>query len=252
MLKFENASVGYGQRVIIDDIDLDVKQGEIVTLIGPNGSGKSTILKTITKQLKLVSGNIFVADKNVFEIKDKELAKLVSMVMTERLNTELMTCREVVATGRYPYTNNMGILTPKDWEIVDSAIARVDAEEVTASDFMKISDGQKQRIMLARALCQEPQLMILDEPTSYLDLKYKLSLITTIKELSRKDKITIFMSLHELELAKAVSDRVICVKDNKIDRIGTSKEIFEGDYISKLFGVDLKQYSDALGIKWNF
>lgn len=252
MLKFENASVGYGQRVIIENISLEVNKSEIVTIIGPNGSGKSTLLKTITKQLKLLSGNVTFVDKSISDIKDKELAKIISMVMTERLNTELMTCRDVVATGRYPYTNNMGMLTKKDWEIVDKAIARVDAEEVLASDFMKISDGQKQRIMLARALCQEPQLMILDEPTSYLDLKYKLSLINTIKELATKDNITIFMSLHELELAKAVSDRIICVKDNKIDRIGTSKEIFEGDYISKLFGVDLKQYSDALGIKWNF
>lgn len=250
MLKFDKASVGYGKRVVVDNIDIDIKQGEIITLIGPNGAGKSTILKTITKQLEMIAGEIVLAQNNISRLNEKQLAELVSMVVTERLSTELMTCRDVVATGRYPYTGRLGILSSRDMKIVQGAIDRVEASEVADLDFMKISDGQRQRVMLARALCQEPQVMVLDEPTSYLDLKYKLSLINTIKELARRDKITIVMSLHELELANGISDRIICVKNNKVDKVGTPDEIFTKHYISCLFDVDVEKYETELGLSW--
>lgn len=238
MVLLENVAVGYNHKKIISDINMEIAPGEIVTLIGPNGSGKSTILKSIIGQLPLLNGSVYVDGKDVAKLKQAELARLISIVMTERVRTELMTCREVVATGRYPYTNCMGILGKEDDEKVAAAIERVRANEVAGSDFMQISDGQRQRVMIARALCQEPKLMVLDEPTSYLDIRYKLSILKTIKELAKKDGITIIMSLHELDMAEKVSDRVVCLKDGRIDKVGTPEEVFEKGYIKKLFDIE--------------
>ena len=157
-IRTEHLTVGYEKKPLIGDVNLSVRPGEILTLIGPNGSGKSTILKTITKQLKKLDGTVFLGENSMDELKDSQISKRLSMVMTERLRTELMSGREVVASGRYPYTGRFGILSKEDWVKVDEAIALVHAKEVQDQDFMKISDGQRQRLMLARAICQDTKI----------------------------------------------------------------------------------------------
>ena len=150
MLKTADLCAGYGRKVVISGVSFEVKAGQIVTLIGPNGSGKSTVLKTITGQLARLGGSISVLGKDLCDIPAAEAALHVSMVMTERIHPEYMTCRDVIATGRYPYTGKLGILSEADWRAVDEAIKLVHAEDVADSDFMRISDGQRQRVMLAR------------------------------------------------------------------------------------------------------
>ena len=167
-LTMRDLTVGYDRIPLIKNINLGVRPGEILTLIGPNGSGKSTILKTITKQLKTIGGSVFLGKESMRELTDSEISRHLSMVMTERIHTELLSGRDVVATGRYPYTGRLGILSQQDWKKVDEAIALVHAGEVQQQDFRRISDGQRQRLMLARAICQDTQVLILDEPTSYL------------------------------------------------------------------------------------
>ena len=173
-LTMRDLTVGYDRIPLIKNINLGVRPGEILTLIGPNGSGKSTILKTITKQLKTIGGSVFLGKESMRELTDSEISRHLSMVMTERIHTELLSGRDVVATGRYPYTGRLGILSQQDWKKVDEAIALVHAGEVQQQDFRRISDGQRQRLMLARAICQDTQVLILDEPTSYLDMGFKL------------------------------------------------------------------------------
>ena len=135
---------------------------DITAIVGPNGSGKSTILKTITKQLKTIGGSVFLGKESMRELTDSEISRHLSMVMTERIHTELLSGRDVVATGRYPYTGRLGILSQQDWKKVDEAIALVHAGEVQQQDFRRISDGQRQRLMLARAICQDTQVLILE------------------------------------------------------------------------------------------
>lgn len=169
------------------------------------------------------------------------------MVMTERLRTELMSGREVVASGRYPYTGRFGILSKEDWAKVDEAIALVHAGEVQDQDFMKISDGQRQRLMLARAICQDTKILILDEPTSYLDMGFKMDILTNIRMLARDKKMAVIMSLHELDLAQKVSDTVACVRGDRIDRIGTPEKIFAGNYVQELYGVADQSFDPVTG-----
>ena len=172
--QMKDLSVGYHGNVLIHDICTEIKKGEILTLIGPNGSGKSTILKSITKQLTLIGGKVTIGEKNLKDLSYKELATQMAVVLTQRAKPELMTCYEVVAAGRYPYTGRLGILTREDEKKTQEALEIVHATEYAEKSFEAISDGQRQRILLARAICQEPEVLILDEPTSFLDIRYKL------------------------------------------------------------------------------
>ena len=133
-------------------------------------------------------------------------------MLTERMKPELMTCHDVVATGRYPYTGRLGVLSREDENKVDEALMAVHAQELGIRNFLEISDGQRQRILLARAICQEPEVMILDEPTSYLDIRHKLELLEILRKMAKEKEITVIMSLHEIDLAQKISDKVVCVK----------------------------------------
>lgn len=240
--------VGYGKKVILSNVNLMAEPGRVLTLIGPNGSGKSTILKSIVKQLKSLGGVVYLNGKATSEMKEAEIAKSLSMVMTEHIHPELMSCRDVVATGRYPYTGRLGILDKQDWKLVDEAITMVHAEEVAEQSFTRISDGQRQRVMLARAICQDTAILVLDEPTSYLDIRYKLDILNSIRKLARERNIAVIMSLHELDLVQKVSDTVACVDGTTVSHIGPPEEIFQGSLVQKLYGIEEKNFDSMLGI----
>ena len=213
----EDVSVGYHDLPLIEKINLHVNRGEILTLIGPNGAGKSTILKSIIGQLKLVKGAVWLDGSLMGAMKEKDIALRMSVMMTGRVKTERMTCQEVVSMGRYPYTGKMGILTEKDWQVVYDSLKLVQGLELAEKDFETVSDGQRQRVLLARAICQEPQVIVLDEPTAFLDIRHKLELLYLLKNMVREKQVAVLMSLHELDLAQKISDHIICVKgDNSI------------------------------------
>lgn len=234
----EKMTVGYHKVPLIKDIELNVEPGEILTLIGPNGSGKSTILKSITKQLSLIGGTVFLDKQSMQEMNEQEISRKMSVVMTERIHAELMTCEDVVSTGRYPYTGRLGILTAHDKEKVREAMEMVHACDLAEKDFSAISDGQRQRILLARAICQEPEIIVLDEPTSFLDIRHKMEFLKILHSMAKNLNKTVIMSLHEIELAYKISDKILCVKGDHIEHFGTPKEIFKEDLIKELFELD--------------
>ena len=235
----EELSVGYRGKVLLGNINIGIEKGKILTLVGPNGTGKSTILKTIIRQLEKIGGTVYVGKQDMKTWNIREMAKQVSVVLTEKIHPELMTCEEVVAMGRYPYTNALGKMTPEDKKVVEKALRTVHGEELAERDFSSLSDGQKQRIMLARAICQEPEMLVLDEPTAYLDIRFKMDLLNVLRDMADREGLTVVMSLHEVELAKRVSDKVLCIGEEGIDRYGTPKEVFTPGYIAQLFHVDM-------------
>lgn len=246
-IQTDRLDAGYGKQPLIKDITLFAGQETVLTLIGPNGSGKSTVLKSITRQLRKMGGTVYLDGTDMETLKGSQIAKGMSIVMTEPLRTELMSCRDVVSTGRYPYTGRLGILNNGDWEAVDRALEAVGAKEIAHKDFMKTSDGQRQRIMLARAICQDTRTLILDEPVSFLDMKYKLDILGNIRRMAREKRLSVILSLHELDLARMVSDVVACVDGEKIERIGTPEDIFTGNYIQTLYGVEPGNFDPVLG-----
>ena len=230
-------AAGYSKKIVVDGLSFELKPGQILTLIGPNGAGKSTVLKTITGHLPLVSGELMLCQKDLKAMNEKEISKKMSVLLTEKLTAERMTCGDVVCAGRYPYTGMFGVLDKDDIKKVKEAMELTAVSELYDRDFGQISDGQRQCVMLARAIAQEPEVLLLDEPTSYLDVGHKLQILTVIRKLVTKRNIAVIQSLHELDLAQKFSDRVLCIKDGKADRIGTPEEIFEGSYILKLYGI---------------
>lgn len=243
----ESVNVGYNGKPVVRNINIAVNKGEIVTLIGPNGAGKSTILKSIARQLELISGMAYLEREPLGQMKRERLAQKMAVVLTDKLTGEMMTCQDMVATGRYPYTGRFGILSEKDYEITEEAMELVHVTEIKDRDFARISDGQKQRVMLARAICQEPEVIILDEPTSYLDVKYKLEFLSVLQELRKKKGLTVIMSLHELELAEKISDKLLCVKGEYVDRFGTPEEILQPGYIRSLFHITTGSFDEENG-----
>lgn len=243
--KTEQLSVGYQGKPLIREIEIGLKKGEILTIIGPNGAGKSTILKSIAGQLKLIGGTVYLEKEEISQLPGDRLSRKMAVVFTEKLKTELMTCEDVVATGRYPYTGRFGILSKKDRSIVKEAMELVHVTAIKKQDFSRISDGQRQRVMLARAICQEPEILILDEPTSFLDVKYKLEFLSLLQELRMKKGLTVILSIHELELAERVSDKILCVNGAYVDRFGSPEEIFKAGYIRALFGIETGSFDEA-------
>ncbi|MCR5195094.1 MAG: ABC transporter ATP-binding protein [Pseudobutyrivibrio sp.] len=233
-IDLQSLTVGY-KNPVIEQATFTVEQGDIVALIGPNGAGKSTVLKTIVRQIQKLEGKVFVLGNDEENLSEEDLAKTLSMVTTEPVRPELMSAYEVVATGRYPYTGRLGLLAKEDLERVEEAIKLVGAKNVADKDFMKISDGQKQRVMLARAICQEPKVLILDEPTSFLDIQFKIDILSVIKRLAREKNIAVLMSIHELEFVPAVADYVVAVDGGKVVKIGKPNEVITGPQIEEIY-----------------
>ena len=236
-LRMRGLAVGYNGRALIHNIDIGIQKGEIVTLVGPNGSGKSTILKSITRQLTPIEGQAELDGRALDAYAPAELAKKMAVMLTGRMQPELMTCRDVASMGRYPYTGRLGILSEQDEAVVEKAIAAVHAQAIADRPFDAVSDGERQRILLARAICQEPEIIILDEPTSYLDIRHKLELLSILRTMAREQGITVVMSLHEIDLAMKVSDRVICVRGEEIYACGAPEEVLSDDVIRQLYGL---------------
>ena len=243
----EKISVGYDGKPLIEEVEIALRKGEILTLLGPNGAGKSTILKSIARQLSLIAGTVRLDGEDMRTLTGAELSKKMAVVMTKRLRGELMTCEDVVATGRYPYTGRFGVLRAEDHAAVQNAMELVQVAEIGDSLFDRISDGQRQRILLARAICQEPEIIILDEPTSFLDIRHKLELLAILKKMVLEKQMTVIMSLHELDLAQKISDQVICVHGDHIEKYGAPEEIFTSDYIRKLYGITRGSYNAEFG-----
>lgn len=240
-------NVGYGQRTVVKDINMDLKRGEILCLLGPNGCGKSTILKTIIDHIKRLHGSITVLGRDLEGSSLKDRAKEMSIVLTEKIAPNMMIAEEVVATGRYPYTNYFGKLTKRDWQVIDEAIDIVDGQCLRYKEFKALSDGEKQRIMIARAICQEADIMVLDEPTSYLDIRFKVDLLNVLARLSLEKSKTIIMSLHEIDLVSKIADKVMLIKDGEIYRYGIPEDVITDESIKKVYGLNGYSYNTTIG-----
>lgn len=243
----QDLAVGYGGRVLIRDICLALKKGTVLTLIGPNGAGKSTILKTITRRLAALHGTVSIAGQDVSALSPRRLARQMAVMLTDRVRPELTTCAEVVAMGRYPHTGLFGRLTPRDQEAVEDALRRVGALELAQQDFSTLSDGQRQRVLLARAICQQPEVLVLDEPTAYLDIRYKIELLDILRCMAREKHVIVVMSLHEIDLAAKASDFLLCVRGETVMAFGPPEDVLCSRTVEQLYGLDPGAYNLLFG-----
>ena len=249
VLRTENLDAGYSGHAVVEGVNIRLHAGEILTLIGPNGSGKSTILRTLSGQLPPVRGSVFLHENDLRSLPEKELSRSMSLLMTERVDPELMTCGDVVSIGRYPYTGIMGNLSDHDREVIDASMKMANVFELKDRYFSRLSDGQRQRVLLARAICQEPEVLVMDEPTSFLDIRHKLELLQILLVLVRERKVAAVVSLHETELAEKIADTVVCVRDGRAEAGRRPEEVFRKETVMRLFDMTEEQYRWMYGGK---
>lgn len=240
-------NVGYDGKTVIRDVDIRALKGQTICLIGPNGAGKSTILRTLTGMLAPVKGCVCVGSEDVRRMKPGDRAKRMAVVLTERLNLNMTKAREVVAMGRTPYTGFFGKLTQQDRDIVEKCLRTVNAWELRDRDYSSLSDGEKQKILIARALAQTPELIVLDEPTSHLDIRHKIEVIRILNRLALETGLTVILALHDIDIAVKFCQVVLMVKDGRIVAQGRPEDIVRRDTLSSLYGIDGAYYDSVLG-----
>ena len=209
-LRTEDLTVGYrsrpSPRAVLENLNLSVCAGELVCLLGPNGIGKSSLLRTLSGIQPALSGSIEIDGVNLKHITPIELARRMGVVLTEHPMVGTLAGYRLVELGRYPHTGRLGRMSPRDHAIVDWAITAVSARHLAARDFSKLSDGERQRLMIARALAQEPSLVLLDEPTAFLDISSRVELMALLRRLARDEGLAIVVSTHDLDLALRMGD----------------------------------------------
>lgn len=243
----ENLDVGYEKKVVVEQVDVCGIKGQLICLLGPNGVGKSTILRTLTGLLAPVKGAVQINGDDIRNIKKADLAKKLAVVLTEQVSLGLLTVLEIASMGRYPHTNFMGKLTQEDKKIVDESLIAVNAVHLRDRYYSELSDGEKQKIMIARALVQQPELIVLDEPTSHLDIKHKVEVIRILHKLCMEKGITVIVSLHDIDLAIKGCQTILLIQNGKIAAQGTPEEIIKAGTIQKLYDIEGAQYNELLG-----
>ena len=235
-------AVGYGAP-LLQGINLQAARGRILALIGPTGAGKSTLLKTLAGQLAAQGGAVLLDGRGLTDYTPSARARKLALMVPHTARTELTTAFEVAAAGRYPYTGRLGILSEADRQQVRDALQLVQADALADRDFAKLSDGQRQRVLLARAVCQQPEILLLDEPTSFLDVKGKAELMSILRTLARDKNVAVVVTLHELELARKLADAVVCVAPQGVSAVLTPQAAFAEENICRLFDLSKEQYA---------
>lgn len=247
VISAKQLNVGYDKKTVISDVNIEGMKGQIICLLGPNGVGKSTILRTISGLLAPVNGTVQINGENIKQIKKSEIAKKLSIVLTDTVSPNLTTVNELVSMGRMPYTNFMGRLSVEDKQIVAESLEIVGAAHLKDRFYKELSDGEKQKVMIARALVQEPELIVLDEPTSHLDIKHKVEVIRILQKLVNEKHVTVILSLHDIDLALKGCQTVLLINNGQILAQGTPEEIIHSGSIQSLYGIKGAKYNELLG-----
>ncbi len=238
-MEIKHLSFSYDKNKILDDINIKFKRGAVTTLMGANGCGKSTLLNICTNHLKPEKGRIFINKKNIEDYKKKEFAREVSMVHQQNRILGDITVNRLVSYGRTPYLKPLQKYSDEDKEYIEYALEMTGLQDLRNKEVRKLSGGQKQRVFLAMALAQKSNILFLDEPTTYLDIKYQMDILNLIKTINSKLNITIIMVLHDIMQAINYSDEVIGLKNKKIVFQGNPKEVLNNDIISNLYDTKL-------------
>lgn len=237
-------------RTVLEDVDLELRQGEFVGLLGPNGTGKSTLLRTFGRMQPLLAGSVSIDGHDMRHLSNHALATLLSVVLTERLSVGRLTAYELVGLGRYPYTGWAAGLTAEDHSIIQWAIRATRSDELAARDISELSDGERQRVMIARALAQQPTVMLLDEPTAFLDLPTRVEITGLLKRLTRETGLAVLMSTHDLDLALRSADTLwLITPEGKVEHGAPEDLILRGALQSTFSSSELIFDSDIGGFR---
>lgn len=237
ILKTISLSIGYNKKTVVSDINVSLNEGDIVALVGPNGAGKSTLFKTFSSHIKPIGGKIELLGKELSLYSNRERAKMLGIVLTERPDDMFLTVHDVVAAGRYPYTDMFGNLTEKDENEIKVSLELIGINHLNNRVFNTLSDGEKQKVMIAKAITQNTPVIMLDEPTAFLDYPSKIELMVLLKKLAKEQHKAIVFSSHDLELLLRYTDNLWIIAKDQPFMAGESSELLKNGTIKKYFGL---------------
>lgn len=260
MLSVENLTIGYKssrskQTVVAESINLTLEEGELVCLLGPNGAGKSTLMRTISGMQPPLAGHVRIDGENIHSMPAQERAKRLSVVLTERVEAGLLSVYAMVGLGRYPHTNWAGTLSQEDHEVIQWAIHAVGAEDLALRNVTDLSDGERQKVMMARALAQEPRMLVLDEITAFLDLPRRVEMMRLMRTLARETNRAILLSTHDLDLALRSGDRIWLLPKGGAMQTGAPEDLILNGAFEEAFaseGVDFDRQQGAFRVHHAF
>ena len=235
LLKIDNLSAGYYKEDVIKGVCLEINQGDFMGIIGPNGSGKTTLLRLATRVLYPRKGKIYLRDKDIFQMDLKEFCRRVAFVSQDISTNFSFTVMEIVLMGRIPHLKRLQFETKRDIEIAENALSLTDTLSLKDKLVDELSAGERQRVIIARALTQEPELLLLDEPTSHLDIGHQIQILDLLKKLNRSNELTIAMILHDLNLASNYSNRIALLDKGSIFKEGRPEEVLNYENIEAVY-----------------
>jgi len=242
-LKIQGLNFRYNSRLVLKDVNLEVGEGEILTLLGPNGSGKTTLLRCIMRIFNPEKGHILINGKQISKIKRKELAKRIGYVPQSEHSSFPTTVFDAVLIGRKPYLNWNP--SDKDFRVVSEVLHLLELKEFALRDLNELSGGEKQKVLIARAIVQEPEIMLLDEPTANLDLRHQLEILEIIKKLVKEKRISAIMAMHDLNLAPRYSDKLVMLKNGEIFCMGAPEQVITSGNIKSVYEVEATIYNQS-------
>ncbi|WP_270646951.1 ABC transporter ATP-binding protein [Paeniclostridium hominis] len=240
----KNLNISYGNVDIVKDLNLNIPKGKITTIIGANGCGKSTILKTIGRVITPKSGNIYINGKDLYKENPREIAKNMAILPQSPQAPSGLTVEELIAYGRFPHQKGFGKANDKDKDIVNWALEITGIEEFKDRNIDDLSGGQRQRAWIAMALAQETDILLLDEPTTYLDLAHQLEILKLLEELNKNQGRTIVMVIHEINNAARFADHMIGIKKGRVVCEGSAGEVMTKENLKEIFNIDAEIVKD--------
>lgn len=237
MLTIQSLTVAYGQHTVIHELSLEMRSGEILALVGPNGAGKSTLIRTVSGVHAQSQGSIYINGKNIRNLSVMERARFMAVVPQARGLPAAFTVYQTVMIGRTPYLSWLGHASQADQRAVFSALERTQTQDLAERRVGELSGGEQQRVLLARALAQDAPLLLLDEPTTHLDLQHQSGLLNLVRNLCKEKHLAVLMVLHDLNLAGLYADRVALLSNGKLESVGTPGEVLTSDRLTQIYHV---------------
>jgi iron complex transport system ATP-binding protein len=247
MLKTDGLSFSYKERPVLEKVDLDIKKGEVIGILGPNGCGKTTLLKLLNRDLRPESGVVTIDDTDLKDISKKDIAKQIAVVPQSNEIRFAFSVRDIVAMGRMPFLERFQVESSEDMRIVDEAMEKTNITEFADRSINTMSGGERQRVIIARAIAQKPEIILLDEPTLHLDTCHQFEVLDLVKELSKKEQLTVVIVSHDLPMVVKYCDRIVLIHNHKIFALGTPEEVLTRENMRVVFNIDaIFEYDNTL------
>ena len=245
ILRGKDVEVGYGKKEVLKGVTIEVNKGEIVTIIGPNGSGKSTLIKALCRIIRPKKGQVLLDGQDIFTESTKKVAQRIAMLPQMKTAQGDVTVERLVQYGRFPHTSLLNSMTVEDKAVVEWAMDKTGIKEFRGRYVNTLSGGERQRVWIAMALAQKPEVLVLDEPTTFLDISYQIEVLELIKELNHTLGITVVMVLHDLNQAVRYSHRIYVLNKGYIEAYGDADKLLDKDLLRDVFNIDVDIYEDS-------